>query len=420
MLNKLSTRVKVYAFLGFCAVLVAGAVALNSTTKTAAADSKATAAKAKDGGKDAVPVELATVKRGEISSIVSASTNLRALREVDVVSQTDGIARQLTAEEGDFVQAGAVLCVLDDTELQIRLQSALQKMAQARLQSEKAIIQQEKTAVQIANQKEELARYQELFQNQLVSEREVALIRYRLAELEHDARVSESQSRELVHRVAELEAEQAQVSLEISRCHIQAPFGGYIVQRQVELGRTVRTMEPLFKLSAFSPLYADVFLSEAESRSVLSGQAASIRLGADAGARAAGTVARISPVVDQSSGTVKVTVEQRQPEKGFKPGAFVMVGIETSRRADALLIPKRAVLDEDGDKYVYTVQNQLAHRSPVRLGVETGGQVEVRHGLQENQQVVVAGQGGLKEGSKIKIVQLKGKNSHDQLAELRP
>jgi len=129
-------------------------------------------------------------------------------------------------------------------------------------------------------------------------------------------------------------------------------------------------------------------------------------------------VARISPVVDQSSGTVKVTVEQRQPEQGFRPGAFVTVRIETARRADALLIPKRAVLDEDGETYVYTVQNLIAHRTPVRLGTETGGQVEIRQGLQENQQVVVAGQGGLKDGGKIKIVQVKGKNGQNQLARL--
>lgn len=418
MLNKLSTRVKVYVFLGFCAVLVIGGVALNSTSKTAAADSKPKAGQGPDGDKDAVPVELAAVQRGEISSIITASTNLRALREVDVVSQTEGIVHQLSAEEGDFVQSGAVLCVLDDAELQIRFQSARQKLAQAKLQSEKAGIQQEKTVVQIANQNEELARYQELFQNQLVSEHEVALIRYRLNELEHDARVSASQNRELTHRVAELEAELAQVSLEIARCHIKAPFSGYIVQRQVELGRTVRPMDALFKLSAFSPLYADVFLSESECRSVLSGQAATIRLGADTSAHTSGTVARISPVVDQSSGTVKVTVEQRQPEQGFRPGAFVMVGIETARRADALLIPKRAVLDEDGETYVYTVQNGTAHRTPVRLGTETGGQVEIRQGLQENQQVVVAGQGGLKDGGKIKIVQVKGKSGQNQLAQL--
>jgi membrane fusion protein (multidrug efflux system) len=418
MLKKLSTRTKVYLFLGFCAILVIGVVVLNSTSKTAAANSKTDPAKAKNDGKDIVPVELAAVKRGEMSSFVTASTNLRAQREVDVVSQTEGIARQLVVEEGDFVQAGAVLCVLDDTQLQIRLQSARQKLAQARLQSEKANIQQEKTVVQIANQQEELNRYQELYQNQLVSERDVAQIRYRLAELEHDARVSVSQSRELTHRVAELEAELEQVSLEISRCHIKAPFSGYIVQRQVELGRTVRNLEPLFKLSAFSPLYADVFLSESEARAVVSGQAASIRLGVDDTARAEGRVARVSPVVDQASGTVKVTVEQRQAEKGFKPGAFVMVQIQTARRSDALLIPKRALLDEDGEKYVFVVRGDTAHRMPVRLGSETDGQVEVRQGLQEDQQVVVAGQGGLKDGGKIKIVQAKGKNGQNQLAQL--
>jgi len=416
MLKKLSNRSRVYCFLGLCALLIVGGITVHSMrSATAAADAKkADTAKQKD--KDVVPVELVNVDRGEIATFVTATTNLRAQREVDVASQTEGVVRQLLVEEGAHVSAGDVLCVLDDTQLQIRLQSAKQKLAQANLQLEKAQIQAEKSAVQIANTKEELARYEELFQNQLVSEREVAQIRYRLEELEHDARVSASQSRELSHRVSELEAEQAQVSLELSRTRIRAPFGGVIVQRTAELGRTVRTMEALFKLSAFSPLYADVFLSEAESRQIQSGQPGTIRLGTDGDVPVPGKVVRVSPVVDQSSGTVKVTVEQGRPEAGFKPGAFVMVGIQTARRGNVILIPKRAVLDEDGDKYVYVVREGVAHRKPVRLGSEMDGQVEIKQGLAERQQVVVAGQGALKDGAKIKIIQVSGKNSSERLA----
>ena len=417
MFKKLSNRSKVYCFLGLCALLIIGGLVVNNLVNATAAAADAKAAEKKEQkDKDVVPVELAQASRGEIATFVTATTNLRAQREVDVASQAEGVVRQLMVEEGAQVNAGDVLCVLDDTHLQIRLQSSRQKLAQANLQLEKAQIQHEKSAVQIANTKEDLARYEELFQNQLVSEREVAQIRYRLEELEHDTRVSASQSRELAHRVSELEAEQEQVTLEISRTRIRAPFSGVIVQRTAELGRTVRTMEALFKLSAFSPLYADVYLSEAESRQIQPGQSGTIRLGAEGTALVPGKVVRVSPVVDQTSGTVKVTVEQGRPEAGFKPGAFVLVGIQTTRQTNALLIPKRAVLDEDGEKYVFVARDGVVHRKTIRLGSEMDGQVEVRQGLTEKQQVVVAGQGALKEGAKIKIIQVKGKSGQDRLA----
>ena len=116
-------------------------------------------------------------------------------------------------------------------------------------------------------------------------------------------------------------------------------------------------------------------------------------------------MARISPVVDQGTGTVKVTVELQAAQPGFKPGAFVRASIQTDRRADAILIPKRAVMEEDGVKYVFVADKQVARKVKLTLGHENDGDVEVRQGITPGQQVVVAGQGGLKDGSPIRLPQ---------------
>lgn len=403
--KRMSVRMKVYGFLAVVVLLAAGGFLFNRHVNSPKADVNASPQNAQPGDENVIPVELATATQGEISSYLTATANLRALREVDVASQVDGVVQRVWVEEGDLVKEGQVLCTLDETQLQIRLQSAQQRLAQARLQLEKGRIRQEKTAVQIHNTQEELNRYRKLYEQKLVSEREVAQLRYRLDELEHDQRLSSSEARELTHRVDELEAEIKQITLEISRCQVKAPFSGHIIQRMVEVGRTVRTLEPLFKLGDFSPLYADVHLPEGEARQVRPGQPATISLGVDQSLRVPGRVVRLSPVVDQATGTAKVTVELNRSGGAFKPGAFVHVAIETDTRSNTVLIPKRAVLEEDGEKYVYVAHGQTAKRTKVILGYETDGQVEIRQGLSVGQQVVVAGQGTLKEGAKIKVVQ---------------
>src|SRR5262245_6747502 len=88
--------------------------------------------------KDATPVELAVASRGPISSFVSSTANLRALRDVAVSAQTEGLVDKLLAEEGDFVKEGQVLCSLDTAQLKIRLQLSEEKLAQAVAQMEKA------------------------------------------------------------------------------------------------------------------------------------------------------------------------------------------------------------------------------------------------------------------------------------------
>ena len=130
---------------------------------------------------------------------------------------------------------------------------------------------------------------------------------------------------------------------------------------------------------------------------------ATVRLGSDDAATVEGKVERISPIVDQSSGTVKVTIAL-EPKAGFRPGAFVRVDIRTDTKSDATLIPKRAVIEEDGQYYVYIAGKDTANRVKVQLGYQKEGQVEVREGVNPGQRVVVAGQGALKEGAKIKVL----------------
>ncbi len=352
-----------------------------------------------------VPVELAAAVEGPISSFLSSSANLRALREVAVTSQADGIVTRVLAEEGDFVEQGQQLCLLDDRELQINLKLAEERAAQAKLQLEKAGIRKDKSRIQILNTGAELKRKELAFAERLVSEEEVAQLRYTVAELEHDERVAASEEVEFRHRMEELKGEIEQVKLNISRTRITAPFAGHVTERTVQLGQMVRNQDSLYRLGSFSPLYADVHLSEAVARQVRPGQRAAVRLGTEADDAMEGTVERISPVVDGSTGTVKVTVKLTPSGRSFRPGAFVQVAIETDTRQNAVLIPKRAVLEEDGESFVFITSGDVAHRKKVEIGYQNEGEVEVREGIVAGDKVVVAGQGNLKEGAKVREVE---------------
>lgn len=412
----MSKRTKVYGFLILLVVLAGAGYFLKPKPETPAASAKGAASGSGDDekGAAAAPVELAQARRDRITHQLSSTSNLRPLREVEVKAQTEGIVRSLLVEEGDLVRQGQLLGRLDDRSLRIQLELTREKLAQAKLQLEKARIRREKAKVQIANTENERQRLQEAYEEQLISEREYDQVRYQLDELGHDERVSASETRELFHRVQELEAEIRKSELEISHTRITAPFGGRITERAMELGKSIRSTDKLFKLGAFSPLYADVFLSEREARRVRPGQTASVRLGADEAVEGVGRVVRVSPVVDTSSGTVKVTVELTPATGGFMPGGFVRVAIQTDVRPDAILVPKRAVLERDGKTFVFLADNGVARRVSVRLGYEEDGNIEILQGISAGDRVVVAGQGALEDGSEIRKV---GDESSNGLAE---
>jgi membrane fusion protein (multidrug efflux system) len=401
----MSLRFKVYGLIALLAL--AGGGYYSYKTKPAwfssVAQAKAADAAAKKTEKDSTPVELAMARRSEIAAFLSSTANLRALREVTVSTQAEGIVQKVLAEEGDFVKEGQVLCTLDDAPVRIRLQLSQEKLEQAKLQMEKARIRQQKAVAQIGHTQAEFDRYEKARKEGLVSDKEVATYKYKLEELQHDERSAVSEAKEFQHKVGELEAEIAQAKLDLSRTEVRAPFAGFVTLRSVNIGQRLRPNDNLFNLGAFSPLFADVHLSEKDTRAVRNGQPATVRLGSDDASTVQGRVERISPIVDQASGTVKVTVAM-EPQTGFRPGAFVRVEIRTDTKPDAIVIPKRALVEEDGQNYVYIATNDTAKRTKVALGYQREGMVEIREGVAAGQKVVVAGQGALKEGGKIKVL----------------
>ena len=402
-------RLRVYLFLAVTLALAGGGwwfnqkYTLDGWAPKARAAAKAGEKKAEEKAPEAVPVEVQPAISGAIASRIRSTANLRALRDVVLQSQVQGVVREVLVEEGAAVETGQLLCRLDDRELQISLELARQRLAQNRVQLESAKILLDKNRTQIANKRTELGRNEKALEQGLVSDTDVALLRNQLAELGHDERAQEASVRQTQHQVGELETEIRRVESQIDQMRIAAPFAGRITERTVELGQTVSANTNLFRLATFSPLFADVFLSEQDSRRVRPGQPVAVMLGMDDEAAEA-RVVRISPVVDNATGTVKVTAELRPPGAAFRPGAFVRVAIETDTRSETVLIPKRAVVEEGGQSYVFVNDGEIAVRRPVQLGYEEGDAVEARSGVAAGEQIVVAGQGKLKDGDKTRVV----------------
>jgi RND family efflux transporter MFP subunit len=404
-------RAKVYIFLLTVAVLSGAGwwtnenYDLKSWPPKARADAKAAEKKkADDKAAEPVPIEVEAAVKGAIASRIRSTANLRALRDVTLQSQTQGVVTHISVEEGDFVQEGQLLCRLDDRELQINLELARQRLSQTKVQLESAKILRAKNQTQIENQRAELDRNEKALAEGLVSDTDVALLRNQLAELQHDERAQAAAVEQNQYHVEELESEIERSKVLVSNTRILAPFTGRITERTVQLGQTVGASDSLFKLATFSPLFADIFLSEQDSGRVKPGQEVQITLGAGEAEEVVGRVARVSPVVDNATGTVKVTAELRTNDARYRPGAFVRVAIETDVRGETILIPKRAIVEQDGESFVFVNDGETAVRRIVELGYEDGDAVEVRSGVKVGDKVIVAGQGKLKDGDKTRLV----------------
>ena len=83
---------------------------------------------------------------------------------------------------------------------------------------------------------------------------------------------------------------------------------------------------------------------------------------------------------------------------------FSRISIIYDRHANALQIPRSAIVEEAGQSAVYVIADNVAERRVIRTGYAEGGQIEVLEGLEETEAIVIVGQTNLKDGSKVSVI----------------
>ncbi len=315
---------------------------------------------------EAVPVEMASVGLGDIEAVIQSTANLEAEENVKVYARTTNPVIELLVEEGDLVKKGQVL---------VRLENRVQK------------IQVEKSQAQLEKAKRDYERQKELFAKEFITQQ-----------------VFNDADHEL--KQAELNLRNARLDLEYTE--VIAPISGTVTARLVNLGDQVNVNQHLFDIVDFNSLVARVYLPEKNLASLHVGQV--VRLGSASfpGKAFAGSVLRIAPTVDSSTGTVKVTIKVEDTSV-LRPGMFVDVVLVLDVHTGVVLIPKRALVYDSDQIFVFRIlpgdeeetQVERLLVNPVlsdKFNVEPGGQ------LRQGDRIVIAGQTGLKDKALVKVL----------------
>ncbi|SNY45040.1 RND family efflux transporter, MFP subunit [Arsukibacterium tuosuense] len=311
----------------------------------------------------AIPVEASLARRGEISSSYHTNATLAARAETDVISKSSGIVQQVLVEEGDYVEAGQLLAVLENERQRFML--AKEQAELSRLDSE-------------------LQRMAEMYQRKLISTDVYEKLRW-----QHDS----------------VKASVDLAELSVRETEIRAPISGVVSRRYVKTGQLISQMAPqsLFHLVANAELEAVVHIPEQQLAQAKAGQAAILRFAGMLPVKA--NVSRISPVVDAQSGTVRTTLIIDNSVGELRPGMFAQVELKFDVKPEALLVPKRAIITIDNQHSVFVVDAEdKVSRKAVHLGYSSDSTVEILDGVATGEKVVVAGQGALKDQSLVTVV----------------
>ena len=380
-----------------CMAIVSAAAGLSGCGNSGGAQAK----EAEKSNVNAVPVEVATVAKNAVNASYNGTATLVADHEAQVASKATGVLMKVLVEEGMTVREGQLLAELDDS-------SATASVAQAEAQMNKAGAT--------------FAYAEQSIKKQLISKRE------------YDQANFDMQTQKAALQTARLQ---------LAYTRIVAPVSGVIAERSVKVGNLIQVNQNLFRIVGMDPLQTVLSVPERQLGILKAGQMVALEADALPGKKYAGRILRIAPVVDATSGTFRVTCEFHDETSTLKPGMFGRVEIIYDQRADALTIPRSALVEEDGETAVFVVDKAppkpaadaskagtdakakgdaaktdaiakndagkstpglVARRKLIKVGYSEGDKIEVRSGIDSGTQVITVGRNAVRDGTAVQVI----------------
>lgn len=319
----------------------------------------------------AVPVEAASLRQGDISSNYTTTAVLEAKEEAFVVARASGIIEHIYVEEGDYVEKGQVLAQLEPQRYRLSLAKA---------------------QADLLGIEKELAKIDKVYNKKLVSDDTYDKISAQYAASKATLSLAE---------------------LDLKEATIVAPISGFIAQRNAKVGNLTESFQraQMFHIVAQNQLYGIVYLPEKELARVHEDQPATLILSAIGESKVNGFVERISPVIDATTGTIKVTLRVPNEDNRLKAGMFAQVELNYDTHQNATLLPRKAMLAIDDKVNVFVIADGKAYKKQIKVGYQQGEYIEVLSGLTGHEQVVITGHQNLKDLAPVEVVNNDTDNS---------
>ncbi len=320
-----------------------------------------------------VPVIVA--QRTTVPDWLEAVGTVRAVQTSQISSQIMGNIVGLRAHEGDRVQSGQVLAMIDDAQPR----SAVDQAAAAVTAAEREVSAADSDS---ALTEATLKRYQQLYEKKSVSPQEFDEIkaRYQSAQARRDrARAGQSQ--------ANAALAQARTSLGYTR--LRAPFAGVVTERKADAGTLASPGMPIFTVEDTRSYRLETTVDERDIRLVRIGQVSPVTIDALANTQLPGKVVQIVPAADPASRSFLVKVELPADAR-LRSGLFGRARFRRGERS-TVLIPSTSLVERGQLQGIYVLDaNQIAGLRYVTIGKSSGEQIEVLSGLQDGEKLVAA------------------------------
>lgn len=384
----------------------------------------------KDNGEEEVkeetytPVEVTEVISKDLAKITTMSGKISPNKDVMVMPDMPGKVETVKVKDGDQVNKGDLLFTLDKKDIQKQVDQAKAAYDLAAINYDISQDQAGKTRESyertkaltetvLNNARINLENTRKLYeagavpqtqleQAEISFEQQETQLQTQLdqAELGASNKVTDLASGQL--KQAELAYNQAKDAL--NNTLVTAPISGIITGNSLEPGIMVSNAQPSMNIVDINKVYVSIEVVEGLVNKLKKGQEVDLTISSISPEPIKAIIDSINPIPDARTQLYLIKIYVENTDNEIKPGMFANVDIPLEIKNDILSVPSEAVILRNEKTLVYIVKDGKAVEKEIEIGLDTGTEVEVVQGLEENDKVIIKGFDYVKNGDEVKVV----------------
>lgn len=317
-----------------------------------------------------VAVEIAAVQRTTIRDVGLFTGTLFPKSQFMVAPKISGLLEKLMVNIGDRVERNQLIAVLDDKEYAQQV-----AQAQANLQVAQANLEEARSSSEIA--KRGLDRAQTLHKKGIASDSELdtAQAAYKAQDAKYKVAIAQ-----VAHTKAGLKAAQVRLSYTQIRSSWENGYEHRVVgERFVDQGAMLTPNTPILSILEIQPIIAAIHVTDRDYFRIKTGQNAVVSSKAFPEKTFSGKIARIAPLLKETSREARIEIEIPNPDELLKPGMFINAQIEFATQKNATVVPVNALVKRENQQGIFLAdtQDKIAQFVPVSLGIVSSEWAEV-------------------------------------------
>lgn len=340
-------------------------------------------------GDDQIKVKTAAAEKGQIEAVYTITGALVPAQTAKISAQMMGKVKEVNVEEGDTVTAGQVLARLDDSQLSAQL-----NQAQATYQG--TVNSQKQAKINMDNAAATLARTKSLYDEGAVAKTQLDSDQkaYDLAKSQYESSIASG--------VSGAKASVENISAQVNNSVIKSPIPGIVVSKNITTGETATAGTTLITVADMSSLKLKGTITQAALPYIKKGDTVDLFIDIYPDRIFKGTITEIGSMSVSTGAYFPIEISMQNTEN-FASGISAHADIKATG-AERIVVPSSAVVDNNGDCYVFVIEDGIAKKTAVLTGLSNDKKIEVLKGLSGDETVAATNANHLFDGMPVKIV----------------